>query len=651
MQSLTRIRRAIIPYRKWAMNPSFLIAFTAASAVSAASFPSDQKHFNHPRHSVEYWAAQLSDHDLRTRRDAAYALGLLGPAAESTVPALIRRTDDDDVQVQIAAVDALGLIGPPAQAAVPALMKKLRDDRLETGGFPFRSSHHAARALALIGAPAVTPLTAVLNEQVLNERGERARKRAVDALMRMGPSAAGSVPALLRLVRDKDGRVDEGVLDALGRIGPGAAEAVPVLETLLRNEGYMDDGVLKSESLRIIRTLSLVGGRPTHELTKDLISRDPLRRCAAIAAIRYFGAGAKTIVPSLLLSFKDENLDRGGLTPEEFSDLFEGIQTESALAVGEINPGPEAVQNLIVLLRRDQHTDPNVVYALGRIGPAAMPAVPELTGALEHSREDVRMTIIKVLPFIDTNGRVVVPALTRALRDTNRENRGAAITALGRIGPGARKAVLAITRALKEEGTRQMAAMALGRIGPEAREAVPALVDALRDTSVRPAAADALRRIGPAAKIAIPVLREFLRDDPTDASVAAALVRLDPKNSAIVAGLAENSEHDVFRAIVKSALGEKTPEGRGIVHQALTGIDDALVAEYQFEGGWRDGSQAILAALDRIADLPRESQTALPKVAELLDHKSMDVRARAKQLVDDMRDGNAAGIQALPQPR
>ena len=58
---------------------------------------------------------------------ACRALGKIGPAAKSAVPALIERANDERSPVREAAIQALGEIGLDARSAVPVLRAALKD--------------------------------------------------------------------------------------------------------------------------------------------------------------------------------------------------------------------------------------------------------------------------------------------------------------------------------------------------------------------------------------------------------------------------------------------------------------------------------------------------------------------------------------------
>ncbi|MBP9201191.1 MAG: HEAT repeat domain-containing protein [Gemmatimonadales bacterium] len=79
------------------------------------------------------WVDDLKGLAPYTRNQAAYAIGGMGPAARSAVPALIEALKDPEATVRFPVCIALGEIGPDAIAAVPALREAL-DDRNDDVG-------------------------------------------------------------------------------------------------------------------------------------------------------------------------------------------------------------------------------------------------------------------------------------------------------------------------------------------------------------------------------------------------------------------------------------------------------------------------------------------------------------------------------------
>jgi hypothetical protein len=72
---------------------------------------------------VQKYIEALKSTDIYIRRDAARALGEIGPEAKDAVPELVEALDDEDMD--LIAVWALGRIGPAAIVAVPAIKRWL----------------------------------------------------------------------------------------------------------------------------------------------------------------------------------------------------------------------------------------------------------------------------------------------------------------------------------------------------------------------------------------------------------------------------------------------------------------------------------------------------------------------------------------------
>jgi hypothetical protein len=73
---------------------------------------------------VQKYREALKSTDINIRREAARALGEIGPEAKDAVPELVEALGDEDVD--LIAVWTLGQIGPAARAAVPAIRQWLK---------------------------------------------------------------------------------------------------------------------------------------------------------------------------------------------------------------------------------------------------------------------------------------------------------------------------------------------------------------------------------------------------------------------------------------------------------------------------------------------------------------------------------------------
>jgi hypothetical protein len=214
--------------------------------------------------------------------------------------------------------------------------------------------------------------------------------------------------------------------------------------------------------------------------------------------------GAAGDVPVLGQALRDKNMD---------------VQVAAAEALGELGPaGAPAIPDLIKAL---EGAIPNHASdALALIGPGALPA---LRRALRHKEREVRGHAIDAL------GRIGAPAfsaLRRALRDRDADNRGYAIRQLAPLGPRACAPVAAMLRDRAVE-VRRAAALNLARMGSWAGCAARALRRGRRDRDreVRRLTALALRR---AHRGRVTLLRPEVRGSyPVELIERVVLPRLD----------------------------------------------------------------------------------------------------------------------------
>jgi HEAT repeat protein len=122
------------------------------------------------------------------REKAARILGCLGEAAPEAVGGLTAALDDGDVNVRLAAAKGLWNVTKVADAVVPVLIELLE----ETGSAIAAASEPRRRFLQTI----------------------------IEALGRIGTPAKAAVPALLKMVKDKNRLVCDSALSALRKISP-----------------------------------------------------------------------------------------------------------------------------------------------------------------------------------------------------------------------------------------------------------------------------------------------------------------------------------------------------------------------------------------------------------------------------------------------
>ena len=99
--------------------------------------------------SIDELIELLSETDDNLRRNAAAALGELGPKARRSVPALTASLHDPDKKVRYSAATALGQIGAHGETAIPALIDLIkRENSLESASPVYAASISLSRIAA-----------------------------------------------------------------------------------------------------------------------------------------------------------------------------------------------------------------------------------------------------------------------------------------------------------------------------------------------------------------------------------------------------------------------------------------------------------------------------------------------------------------------
>jgi len=120
--------------------------------------------------------------------------------------------------------EVLGEVGPPAASTAPALWQLLERAILDHES---RGLQVFAIALGRIGPSAVAPLT-----KLLEHPNAEVRARAAVALGCQRDHATLVVPALLKLVDDRDHEARIAAVEALAGLGRDASPALPRLRQL-----------------------------------------------------------------------------------------------------------------------------------------------------------------------------------------------------------------------------------------------------------------------------------------------------------------------------------------------------------------------------------------------------------------------------------
>jgi HEAT repeat protein len=326
-------------------------------------------------------------------------------------------------------------------------------------------------------------------KQLLDDPKPARRQTALLALEALAPQTKRAMEGVVLAVRsEKDADVRKEVVRLLGRLDPMSQVAMQALADVLREDG--DAGVRETAALglgRLDRTASRAAVGVLVSALKD--AAGPVRAASAEALGR-LGADAAVGVDNLTVLLKD---------PET------GPRIYACYALGQIGAASRpAVPEMARLLKSDPSLDVRrtAAKAFGLIGPDSADALTELGAVLvdEKAPVEVRQQVAASLTRLGGTLKPIAPQLAKALKDRDRTVRIEAIAAIDTMGKDAAVLIKDVIACLQLDGSAEVRLAAIGllsRLGPEAREALPALELAEKDSSpaVRMAAREAVDKI------------------------------------------------------------------------------------------------------------------------------------------------------------
>jgi HEAT repeat protein len=320
-----------------------------------------------------------ADHPLQEE-----AAMFLADSSDAAVPYLARLLQSPDDRIRTQAFRILRLIEADSGLVLPLFRQLLNDRSAEMRKATYR---------ALKGRGDSVLATALLWDRVACLRGEE-REEARQTFFVLGVPDPSSLPDLLLRLKDAHPSVRENALRALLQ-APGGVVPQPELVALL------------GDQVTEIQHLALEG----------LIALGP------------------PAIPDLLraLDHVDQNVRYRALT-----------------GLGDMPRLPaEALQPLLRKLKSTAptgrcgipvaYTQARAAVALGKLGEAGAPAVPDLTAALRHPDADVRACASRALGAIGQPAHSAEAELKALRRDNDEPVRRAAAKALGKLNGEGRR--------------------------------------------------------------------------------------------------------------------------------------------------------------------------------------------------------------------
>lgn len=230
-----------------------------------------------------------------------------------------------------------------------------------------------------------------------------------------------TLPGLMWTLHSSDGQRRALAAKKLGEMGPAAQQALPALRDAL------DDDTTAAQ-FAAATAIQRIGGLPA--LAEAVKSPNPQARAQALGALR--------------------SVPRGSATDAQRMELLTASLHDSAPQVRQL-----------------------AVRMLGEMGPAAAPALPQISALLYDPDSSVRVAAVGTLDRLGS-----LEDLAKAISSSDGDVRRAALAGLPRYGT---QAIPVLTAALQSEDPRLVAQAAdmLASMNPPATSAVPALAHEL----------------------------------------------------------------------------------------------------------------------------------------------------------------------------
>jgi HEAT repeat protein len=299
--------------------------------------------------------------------------------------------------------EMLGLLGPKATAAIPDLIHALELDQ---------STHDIQHALVRIGPASIEPLAHGLTRN----RDVLIRICAARLLREFKPLDEDVIAALIKATRDEHPVAREEAARSLGAAARTNSAAVAALLPLTRDK--CDD--TRAAAFTALGTIGIINDQVLAAFRAALRDPSDAVQLEAAKGLWNLRQDHQLVVPALI-------------------DVVLGYERrwQAAYALAEIGPlAADAVPALVEVLPEERvprpfRTPPSVVFALGKIGKAAL---PELALLFAHPKSHVRLSAVLACGIMGSTAREVIPELTELLKDKDAEVRHATALTLASIG-------------------------------------------------------------------------------------------------------------------------------------------------------------------------------------------------------------------------
>jgi HEAT repeat protein len=453
----------------------------------------------------------------------------------------------------------------------------------------------------------------------LNSPDAAARLQAIDQLGAQGAKAAEAAPQLILLLQDADQAVRRHTVKALVAIRPGPKVMIPLFIKLMEDSD-------PSVHARVLDAIT-EAGEPAVPGLIEALKNDKVAYWACIV-LRGMGPTAKAAVPALVAELKDPR-------PE--------IRREAALALGAIGEAAIPAIPEISAALGDEESRGAATFVMGELGK--IPADAEQKIRANAKSDDKLLSTVslwalaRVHPEDNDLRRQATQRIVDCLKDQDPYVRVVAARALAALPPAPEITLPILEKALisADAATVHHALDALAMLGAPA---VPRLIDILeKHKDLRVAVAYTLGQMGPTAAPAATALAKLAADEDVNLATEAvlALAKMGPAAKIAVPTLcaALQKEGTNAHAIVL-ALGDIGP--------------DAAVAEPLLLKAMasKDASLAVMAASALTQIQPRSAKAAAKVIPVLVAALSDSLPETRKAAAESLGDLGPLAREAAP---
>jgi HEAT repeat protein len=330
--------------------------------------------------------------------------------AAAEIPRIVACFERNNETLRAQAAETLSKIGPKA---VDPVREKLKSKNAKV-------RYWAVLTLALIGPDAAGAWYDVL--ACLKDDDADVRYKAVYALGKLGVKSYAVLGALVKALGDKDINVSTTAIDVLQKIGPPSKESLPMLAKLADKESPPE---MRALAIKLLGQI----GKPAVPTFKELLKNaDTLDTIALIQAIATIGPDATPLLSELqAIMIKNRFWD----AEEELVGTFKKC-------------GPEGASGLANVLKTlhdpksphfapDDERSKTLLKEIGEMGAQAQSAVPLLVEILQES-DSLRPQILDALGGIGPAASAAIPAIEALLKDAAlAESARVALRRMGKI--------------------------------------------------------------------------------------------------------------------------------------------------------------------------------------------------------------------------